>query len=328
MRRTARGSGLRRGVGLWLTLVVLVVSACDGSAAVTTQDQTDLSSPSASDSSSTTTTSTVVSGLRSEFVAWVAPVDGDEARLGWESVSLPVWRRHYARVADCWQSSGFATFADQVRSYEPGSGATSGRLLPDMATYRETGFVRRNLSVIPAMLAGDSAEHVASYIERSPEFGFRPGDVPAIQAVAEKCNEEIQPPTFLIGPPGGGYGTQWMMMLDEIDQQPDIAGLIEDTVMSCLVDVGPEFADAEDIDGWLALQFGAQINLDFDENSTREDLEAALLEWGQGFAECMEPLVEARREPRLQAREAFVDEQFTGLLQLQSDVGDFLAGNS
>jgi hypothetical protein len=270
----------------------------------------------------------VVSGLRSEFLAWVVPVDGDEARLGWESVSLPVWRRHYAAVADCWGSAGFGTFAEYVRSYDPGTGATSGRLLPDIATYRETGFVPRNLSLIPGLLAGDTAENVASYVERSPEFGFRPEDVPAIQEVAKKCNEENQPPTFLIGPPGGGYGTQWMMTLDEIDQQPDIAGLIEDMVMPCLVDVAPEFADAEDIDGWFALQFGAQIILDFDENSTREDLEAALLEWGQGFAECMEPLVEARREPRLQAREVFVDEHFPGLLQLQSDVDDFLAGNS
>ncbi|MGA7097561.1 MAG: hypothetical protein WB245_08350 [Acidimicrobiia bacterium] len=310
-----------------MAVLFVVVAACDGSGAVTTQGQGDSSSPSVSESSSTTTTSTVVSGLRSEFVAWVAPVDGDEARLGWEAVGLPAVRRNLAAVADCWESAGFGTFADQVRSYDPGTGATSGRLLPDMATYRETGFVPRNLSLIPGVLAGDSAEHVASYIERSPEFGFRPEDVAAIQAVAKKCSEENEPPTFLIGPAGGGYGTQWLVTLDEIDQEPDIAGLIEDTVMPCLVDVGPEFANAEDIDGWLAAETGAQMSLDFDENSTRDDLEAALVEWGQGFAECMEPLVEARRQPRLEARSAFVDDQFTGLLQLQSDVDDFLAGS-
>jgi hypothetical protein len=306
-----------------LALLIVVATACDGPVATTLTTE---GSSSPSSSIGFTTSSTVVTGLRSEFVAWVVPIDGDEMRLAWETIGLPAMRRNLSEVADCWESNGFATFADQVRSYDPGMLTWSGRLLPDMDTYRRIGFARINTSRIDDVLASgsDEPEHVVQYVELDPEFGFRLEDVPAIQAVAKKCNEDNQPPLFVID---SGFGREWTSILDEIDQQPEITRITDETVMPCLRQVDPQFTDAADIDGWFALEAGAMINLD-QESGDADELNSALARWGMGFAECMEPLVQARRQPRLEARDALVDDHFTELLQLQSDIDDFLAGNS
>jgi hypothetical protein len=311
--------------GYWALCLIVLMSACEAPATPVTTTQDEIATPPKPPSS---TSSTVVSGLRSEFVAWIAPIDGDEARLGWEAFALPAARKHFAALAECWESAGFNTFAEQVRRFEPGMSTSSGRLLPDLATYRETGFRPQSLSLVDDVLAAadDSPENVASYVARSPEFGFRGEDVPAIQAIARRCSDLVQPPEFLSSIAGRGLGEQWLFRLGEIDRQEAIASLIDAEVLPCLRDVDPVFQGAESIDEWFALQFGEQINLDVSGGLTLEELEGVLTEWGQGFARCMEPLVEARRGPRLEARDEWIDQRFTELLQLQSDVDEFLAG--
>jgi hypothetical protein len=47
--------------------------------------------------------------------------------------------------------------------------------------------------------------------------------------------------------------------------------------------------------------------------------EDTLVEWGRGFASCMMPLEEARRAPRLAAREAWVEEWHDVLIEYQAE---------
>jgi hypothetical protein len=260
-------------------------------------------------------------------LAWVAPIDGDEARLGWEAYELPGWRKYYSTQADCWETKGFTEFADHVRRIEPDMLSVSGRLLPDMARFQQVGFFRERNSPANDVLESVSDEQgLADTLSYDLDVGLRLEDVAAIHAVGLKCQ----------GEDGGFFETmglldvsfQWVFRLDEVDRDPVLVAITDNEVLPCLRDVGPEFSDVDSIDLWLSTQFGTQADLDTNPDTPRDVFEQAMVEWGQSYAECMEPLVEARREPRLQAREAFVDEQFTGLLQLQSDVDEFLVGDS
>lgn len=46
--------------------------------------------------------------------------------------------------------------------------------------------------------------------------------------------------------------------------------------------------------------------------------EETLMAWGRAFADCMEPLEEARRPLRLAAREGWVEEWHLELIELQA----------
>jgi hypothetical protein len=317
---------MRRWASIGIALV-LVSSGCDGSGSVTTPSSTDgVSSFTTTSTPSSTTSSTQVAGLRSEFIAWVAPIDGDEARLGWEAYELPGWRIFFSTQADCWRDNGFGEFADQVRAIQPDMLSLSGRLLPDMSRYRQVGFWRERNSPANNVLesAGDE-EDLTDTLSYDVDVALRPEDVAAIHAVGVKCQ----------GEDGGFYETmgllaqssQWLFQLDDVDRLPELDALIEADVLPCLRDIGPEFSYVDSIDLWLSTQFGRQATLDTDPDTPRDVFEEKMVYWGQSYAACMEPLVEARREPRLEARDAFVDEKFTELLQLQSDVDDFLAGS-
>lgn len=307
-------------------VVMVLVAGCDSSGAVTTSESADGgASLTVASSSSSSTSTTVVSGLRSEFLAWIVPVDGDEARLGWEAYVLPGERIFFSTQAVCWEENGFGEFAEQVRAIQPDMLSLSGRLLPDMSRYRQVGFWRdRNSPANDVLESAGDEEGLADTLSYELDVALQPGDVAAIHAVAVKCQRED----------GGFYEAmgllpqsfQWLFRLEEVDREPELAALIEDDVLPCLQAIGPEFSEVDSIDLWLSTQFGVQADLDTNPDTPRDVLKQAMIDWGQGFAACMEPLVGARRQPRLVAREEWVDEHFTELLQLQSDIDDFLGG--
>jgi hypothetical protein len=311
-----------------LLLLLVVASGCDSSGAVTTPPVSDDPDSSRVSSSSTAviTSTTVVSGLRSEFLAWVAPVDGDEARLGWEAYELPGLRVYWSAQADCWEDNGFGEFAGNVRAFQPVMRPLSGRLLPDMSQYRQVGFLVDDNSAADDVVASSTDEDsLADTLSYHTDLGLRAEDVAAIHAVGLKCIRENGGYSDTMGLPD--LVSQWLFRLGEVERQPELNAIVDGTVLPCLREMGPEFAEAETIDLWFSTQFGVQATMDTDPDTPRDVFERAMIDWGQGFAECMEPLVEARREPRLAAREEWVDEHFTELLQLQSDIDDFLAGN-
>jgi hypothetical protein len=309
---------------------MVLAAGCDSSGAVTTTTSTAGNVSSATRSPPSPTSSTQVSGLRSEFLAWIAPVDGDAARLGWEAYELPAWRMFWSAQADCWDQNGFGDFSDALRTVQPDYRSTSGRLLPDMARYRDSGFWRESEWTLgPKDVAYASTDEswlkdVLSLLPEGADYGVGETDIAAAHAVGVKCEHAGQ--DFLDTVTGLTAGDQWLFRLDEVEREPEVAALIEDNVLPCLRYIDPEFEDAESIDGWLATQFGRQATLDTDPDTPRDVFEQKMIYWGQSYAACMEPLVEARREPRLAAREEWVDQKFTELLQLESDVDDFLAG--
>jgi hypothetical protein len=320
-RRVRALSGVALALGL--------VSGCDGSGAVTTLTSSELGS--LSTTSAPESSSTVVSGLRSEFLALVVPLDGEEAKLGWEAYEMPAQRSFWSAQADCWDDNGFGELAEALRTVEPEFRSTSGRLFPDMAAYRATGFWRESEWTLgPEDVAYASSDEswlrdVLGLLPEGASYGVREVDVPGAHAVAAKCEHVGQQywdaVTDLI------INEDWWFTLSKVDAEPELAELIDDEVLPCLRDIDPEFSEVDSIDRWLATQFGTQADLDTNPDTPRDVFEEKMIYWGQRFAECMESLVEARREPRLEAREAFVDEHFTELLQRQSDIDEFLAGN-
>ena len=313
-------------------IVTVLVAGCGGSRTATTPASPDGGSSSTTSPTSVSTTSTTsVSGLRTEFLAWVAPVGGDEARLGWEAYELPGWRVYWSERADCWEENGFGEFAGHMREYQPDYRSASKQLLPDINEYREVGFFnQQEWTVGVEDVEASSADEAdladtLTYLSDETDIGIRKEDVAAISAIGLKCRdvggEFLETMTLL------PLSFQWQFRLGEIDREPEVAALIEGTVMPCLRGIGPEFDEAEDIHTWLATLTGATINLHYTPDRSDAEFQAALTEWGQSYAACIEPLAEMRRQPRLEAREDFVDEHFTELLQLQSDIDEFLAGN-
>ncbi len=308
----------------WLASLVLVVAACDGSGAGTTLVQSG-SSPSSAADSSTTTTRLVE--LRPELLEWLAPLDFEESVAGWEAFGLPDQQPKYLAMADCWEQHGYEEFAEHLRdqaSVRPESSANI--LLTPMRRLEEVGF-----SEEPDFWVGSIVESagpmgmsgsVEAQLEYGPDLGLKLDDAAGIRRVGAMCwPEGSWIPTRGMGRPLETFDDQWITRLGEVDQTPELAALIGDTVTPCLRAIDPYFNDAVNPDDWLSKAIYAPRDPQ-DVEGYASDMwampEDTLVAWGQAFAGCTEPLEKARRAPRLAAREAWVNKWHNELIDFQT----------
>lgn len=314
----------------WLLFAVsLVVSlvACNGSAN-TTPALTDASS-SSSTSLSPETSTALGSELRSEFVSWVAPIDLDELRVGWEAMVLPDRLVRFPAMADCWEANGFDQFARNVREYAAVMIPDGEDLYPDMGRLKESGFSDVPSFWVDLLLVASRPEALPGSLESSlahapPDWGLRLEDQALIREVGAKCYQDGGILTPTMGIPE--TAAQWVTTVAALDQEPEMAALIDETVVPCLRGISPEFSN-ENFGTWLGVAFWAPTGPDSEDAEMWAMPEETLVKWGQGFAECMEPLVDARREPRLAAREAWIDEWYDELVEFQAEADEQSAAN-
>jgi hypothetical protein len=307
-----------------------MVAACDPSGAADSVSQSNSSTPStlASSIASSSTAGAAVAELRPEFLFWVAPIDFDEATAGWEAFGLPDYQPRYLAMADCWEEHGYGEFAGHLReeaSVRPESSANV--LLVPMRRLKGVGFTGEpdfwvrsiSLSAGPRGIPGG----LELELKYGPDLGLRLEDFADIRRVGEMCWPQGWIPTPGMGLPEE-VGVQWITRIHELDREPELAGVIADTVTPCLRTVDPFFEEALDPGDWVSRAMWAPDGPDAIEGYASEMWampEETLLAWGRAFADCMEPLEEARRPLRLAAREEWVDQWYDELIDFQAQDG-------
>ncbi|MGA7097560.1 MAG: hypothetical protein WB245_08345 [Acidimicrobiia bacterium] len=121
----------------------------------------------------------------------------------------------------------------------------------------------------------------------------------------------------------GDVDVQWITRIADLDREPELAALVEETVTPCLRAIDPYFENAIDPDDWVSRAMWAPKDPQEVEagDSDWSMPEETLVTWGRAFAGCMELLEEARRAPRLAAREAWVDQWHDQLIDSQARDG-------
>jgi hypothetical protein len=308
----------------WLACLVLLVAGCSGSGTATTVSQSGSSTSSDADSSTTTTR---LVGLRPELLEWVAPLDFEETVAGWEAFGLPDQQPKYLAMADCWEQHGYEEFARHVRdqaSVRPESSANI--LLTPMRRLEEVGFAEEPDfwvgSIVESAGPMGMSGSVETQLKYGPDLGLSPDDAVGIRKVGAMCwPEGGWIPTRGMGRPAATFSDQWITRLGEVDQEPELAALIGDTVTPCLRAIDPYFSDAINPEDWLSKAAYAPQDPQDVEGYASEMWampEDTLVAWGQAFAGCMNPLEEARRAPRLAAREAWVNKWHDELIDFQT----------
>ena len=312
-----------------LIWVVLVIAACDPSGAVDSVVQSTGSPATVTTSAGpSSTTITTMAGLGPEFLFWVAPVDFEESRVGWEAFGLPDQEPKFLAMANCWEENGYGEFAGHLKEEAtPAPGGAGVVLLTPMRRLREVGFTDERDSGVrfipesagPRGIPGD----LESVLKYGPDVGLRMDDAAGIRNVGEMCWPDGWITTPWMGIPED-VELQWITRIAELDQEPELAAVIGDTVTPCLRAIDPFFEDALDPDDWLSRAQYAPKDLQDVEGYASEMWampEETLLAWGRAFAECMAPLEEARRPLRLAAREAWVEEYHSVLIDFQAQDG-------
>jgi len=242
---------------VWLAWVALVLAACDGSGAVSQSGSTSRLSATSTTSTQATTQAAAVE-LRPEFLFWVAPVDFEESTAGWEAFGRPDQQPKYLAMADCWEANGYGEFAGHLRdqaSERPESSAAI--LLTPMRRLEEVGF-----SEEPDFWVGSIVESagpmgmsgsVEALLKFGPDLGLNLDDATGIRKVGVMCwPEGGWIPTRGMGSSVDTFDDQWITRLGEVDQEPELAAVIGDTVTPCLRAIDPYFKDAINPDDWLS----------------------------------------------------------------------------
>lgn len=274
-----------------------------------------------SGSGPTTTQSTAASQLKSNFLAFVTPLTGEEARLGYQTYLAPVQMGEFRELANCLDSGGYSTAASLLRSYTIPFGATGGFggwLFPDLEVMRggwtewdpswNILFLTNHLLIpdpTPAQVA-QGIQDLALEVSDSPEWGIDPSQVEELLGlVYESCdvsNDEaasLAPLTFRLQ-------REWEAAAQAIDESADVADVV-DAALGCLSEVRPEFEGLTSAADYGARHEALLLTLD---NMELSRISVA-------YAECMDPLVRLRTSRRLAERNAMVDQRLNELLGLQ-----------
>jgi hypothetical protein len=258
---------------------------------------------------------------------WVGPIDFEESVVGWEAFGLPDQEPKYLGMADCWEENGYGEFAGHLRDQASVMQESAANvLLVPMHRLREVGFTDEPDSWVGSIVESAGPMGMAGGVEGplkyGPDLGLKQDDATGILKVGEMCwPEGGWIPTRGMGLPET-VGVQWITRIHELDREPTLATVIEETVTPCLRAVDPYFDNGMEPGDWLSrAQYAPQNPQDVEGYASEMWAmpEETLLAWGRAFADCMEPLEEARRPLRLAAREAWVDEWYDQLIEFQAE---------
>jgi len=314
-------------ISLWAGTVALACIIAGCSVSSTTKDST----PTTSDQpvgheaapAQAVTEPTDISGLSAAFLAYAYPLDGGDLELGWRTFEEPLIRANMLDLGACLDAEGFRAVAQAFRESESTPPREAWQF-PDLARLRETGFntpapgAAWNLmgSLEPDGIS-DSQHPLLEDLARYPDL-----EIEATLQAANDLNAVLW--SCVVGNPMADsfdhlhrLKADWRAELHRLDEEPVVAETIP-VFLDCVRAIDPLFADIEGVDQWWAAQTGQRINIEFDPDITQAEREATLLEWGQGYSECVAPVAAARAAGRLAARQAHVDEDLAQLLEVQS----------
>lgn len=342
-RRPARAFGIGFAAALAIGLVGVIAAVNHpslrpegvGAPASPHSPSTPAPSPATSTTTLTTSTSTSPPELSAEFLAAVLPIDGPELYAARATVGASRSHRQFAFLADCLEEIGYSEIVDATRNLSHVyNNIDEVWRFPDLTRLADQGFDKVDGGTVEDLwfssmgnpeknLVGvDPATHLLSL---HPEWGVSSDQRDTVVADMAGCIDRFgdseQPPVL---DQMMRTSSQWWAELDRIDTDPAIAEL-SDEVTACLREVDPRFADARDPQHWLTLQSGADITMDTDSTFDRDEYHRLLVEWGRGYGECVEPVVAARVELRLRARQTWVRDNFTELLDMQDQLIDALS---
>ncbi len=264
--------------------------------------------------------------LMPAFIAYIFPLNGTDIRVGWNTFDKPSIRQNLRAIGSCVEAEGFDGVAAALREADlPNAGASW--LFPDMATLRSRGFVVEttgagwNLlgSMEPNATIADPEHPLVQDLVNSPELGVTPTLEAAneLNSVLWSCTVTNQLPTAF--EQAQQLAVSWRAEIARIDDTPAVKTAIE-ALLECVRTIDPVFSDVTDVDNWWSTQLGEQINLDFDPNVSEAEFSSEMQRWGQGYANCVAPVVVAREGVRFAARQERISEQFKVLVELQADV--------
>lgn len=263
--------------------------------------------------------------LRSEFLAYLFPIDAAEHRAGWEAFVAPELQEHYDGLGQCLEQEGFRTFGAAVRTAPVGPQPREVWLFPDYNKLRDDGLNREAWHpALNTLFSVNGMEEpplpddpILAWFERHPDLGVRPTveEVSTLVAAVSECT--MSHPLRDEGVFASQVIISWHLELQELDADASLEATMADTVR-CLRAIGPEFSDVRDHREWLGLTDGLYLSMDFDPNTSDEEMQAKLRAWGLAYADCVEVFDLARRELRLALRSERIDSDLTMLLDLQS----------
>jgi len=315
----------------------LVVSWCvEGSEPVTGSSvptSTSTSTPASTTSVATGSTS-VGSGLSSEFLQAVFPVDGPEYYAGRSGFQVTDARFQMDFLADCIEPLGYREIAKATRELTlVYSYIDEAWRFPDLARLRDTGFNDPPVSTVEDLWFSSmgsppkntiGVDSATDLLKRHPEWGVSPDQRDVVVRDMGSCIDQyLQLKKASVFTLIARMSGEWFTTLDGLDEEPAVQDLMGG-VMACLQQVDPMFADAGDPQGWLAILDGRSATMSNDVNTDLDAYHQMLTEWGRGYADCVEPVVQARMPLRQAARSELVDSEYAQLLEVQTQLTDAL----
>lgn len=267
-----------------------------------------------------------VDGLSGSFLAFVYPLNADDLALGRRTFEEPLFRDNMLALGSCIEAEGFRDVAPAFREATLGAPGEAWQF-PDLAHLRQQGFntppadAALDLmgSLEPNAVITDSQHPLLQVLAQYPELGVgatleAANDLNEVMWSCVKANqmtEALDNASQLMG--------RWRSELRRLDETPAVAVEIM-AFVECVRSIDPVFAGVADVDEWWATEFGQMINLDFDPDVSEAEFESELLRWGQGYADCVAPVVEVREKARLAARQKHVDEELVQLIEIQTNL--------
>jgi len=314
--------------------LAILSAACAGSAAPAPPSESNR--PAGTVAGSAVGTVESASGLRSEFLALVFPIDAEDFDLAYETYEASRMVEEALAIAQCVEGQGFRTLAALLKEDLTASGDTGGMwMFPNLAQLRSHGGASAREAadltesawsawfLFSIAMGGGSPdsrkiglELLSMELEASPQVGVPPSDAEALYDAMARCGRDAPPDedeSLLVA---YNIRNDWMGVLFEIDQSHEVASL-EDALVACLRAIDPRFDEVESGGEWVALMDGLTSQVLEDPDLTLEEMYEQMFVWDEAYADCVEPTVTARRPLRLAARSEAVDAQLARLLELQ-----------
>lgn len=321
---------------LFLSLTIAVVSCSfSGEESGSAGDPSESSSVGSGSSGGNATEATPTvdqsaEALSDEFLAYAFPINSDDLELGraaYERSSQIAW---FLSIADCAEVSGYRTLAADLRVNSVQPAPQEAWLFPDQSLLASRGFAPdpRDTSGPDDLISsldgqGGAINAIRDLLQRHPDWEIPVEDAEAIDDVLYPCMMAASDQVF-----GSEEETvvaemraDWYLTLFEADMSPALASEAEAT-FACIRGIGEVFSEVESANEFAAAQSAGQIELTESEGADPDAATETLQRWGQEYAGCVEPLMAARRDVRVELRDREVQENLAQLLELQTQVNE------
>jgi len=267
-------------------------------------------------------------GPSADLLGYVYPLDGTELETGWSAFEAPIVRTFWRGVGVCLRDEGYREVGDALMVMEPDAPSEPFRF-PRLRRLRNQGFEHEPAEDVMYLLdwisiAGEDVDDALfEHLAKSPEFQILPtaDAVIAFWTVYIECQQE----SYALAAFSSAMELRhdWHWIVDDVHEHPALAPA-RASFASCIQGSFLNLADQPV--GSLEEAWGVvnDFILASDGVSAIEELNThpavsgeGLLVAGIGYADCVEPFIEARRPILAAEREALVQENFGALLAME-----------